>query len=98
MNGVKTPTKTLYRTLHTNQPSCIDFLEMAGYTLLHLLRRLTRLGCNHKPYAFQLHEPRLCQRAPERRPIKPIKIVWSEDVGNPDVDFFDVRGGNLGYH
>jgi hypothetical protein len=40
----------------------------------------------------------LRQRAPERGPIKPIKIVRSEDVGDPEVDFFDVRGGNLGYY
>lgn len=81
-----------------NQPSCIDFLEVAGYALLHLLRRLARLRCDHESYASQLHKPGLCKRAPERGPIEPIEIVWSEDVGNSEVDFFDVRGGYLGYH
>jgi len=81
-----------------NQPSCINLLEVVGYTLLHFLRRLARLRCNHEPHALQLHEPRLCQRVPERRPIEPIEIVRSEDIGDPEVDFFDVWGGYLGYH
>jgi len=80
-----------------NQPSCINLLEVVGYALLHLLRRLERLYRNHEPYTFQRHEPRLRQRVPERRPIKPIKIVW-RDVGDSEVNFFDVRGGYLGYH
>ena len=57
--------KRLYRTLHVNQPSRINFLEVASYTIFHLLRRLARLRCDHKPDAFQLDEPRMCQRAPE---------------------------------
>jgi hypothetical protein len=81
-----------------NQPSCVNLLEVVGYALLHLLRRLARLGRDHKSYGFQLHEPRLRQRAPERGPIKSIEIFWSEYVGNSEVDFFDVRGGYLGYH
>lgn len=71
---------------------------MVSYTLLHFLRRLARFRCNHEPYALQLHEPRLCQRIPERGPIEPIEIVRSEDVGDPEVNFFDVGGGYLGYH
>ena len=81
-----------------NQPSCINLFEVVSYTLLRFLRRLARLGCNHESYAPQPHEPRLRQRAPERGPIEPIKIVRSEDIGDPEVDFFDVRGGNLGYY
>jgi hypothetical protein len=88
----------LYWTLHTNQPSCINLLEMAGYTLLHFLRRLAGLRRDHKPHALQLHEPRLGQRAPQRWPIEPVEVLRSEDVGNPKVDFFDVWGGDLGYH
>lgn len=71
---------------------------MAGYTLFHHLRRLGRFRCDHKPYALQLNEPRLRYGAPERGPIEPIKILRGQDVGDPEVNFFDVRGGYLGYH
>jgi len=81
-----------------NQPSCINLFEVLGYTLLRFLRRLARPRCDHEPYTLQLHEPRLRQRVPERGPVELIKIVRSEDVGDPEVDFFDVRGGYLGYH
>ena len=81
-----------------NQPSCINLLEVVGYTLLHFLRRLARFRCNHEPYTLQFHEPRLRQGVPERWPVEPIKIFRSENIGNPEVNFFDVRGGYLGYH
>ena len=81
-----------------NQPSCIDLLEVTGYTLLRLLCRLVRSYRNHESYALQPHKPRLRQCVPQRWPIKPIKIVRGKDIGNPNVDFFDVRGGYLGYH
>jgi len=84
--------------VNRNQPSCINLLEVAGYTLLRLVRRLARPRRDHEPYTLQLNKPRLRQGAPERRPIKPIKIIRSEDVGDSEVDFFDVRGGYLGYH
>ena len=81
-----------------NQPSRINLLEVVGYTFLRLLRRLARLYCDHEPYTLQLHELRLRKRVPERGPVKPIKIVRSEDVGNPNINLFDVRGGYPGYH
>lgn len=81
-----------------NQPSCIDLLEVVSYTLPHFLRRLRRLGCNHEPYTPQLHESRLRQRAPERRPIEPIEIFRNEDIGDPEVNFFNVWGGYLRDH
>jgi len=84
--------------VNRNQSSCINLLEVVGYTLLRFLRRLARPRRDHEPYTLQLHEPRLCQRVPERGPIEPIKIVRSEDIGDPEVDFFDMRGGYLGYH
>lgn len=71
---------------------------MVGYTLLHFLRRLARLRRNHETYTPQLHEPRLRQCVPERRPVEPIKVVRSEDIGNSKVNFFDMGGGYLGYH
>ena len=71
---------------------------MVGYTLLRFVRRLARPRRDHEPYTLQLHKPRLRQRAPERGPIKPIKIVRSEDVGDSEVDFLDVRRGYFGYH